>query len=57
MRNTIIYLIGHYAVGKLTIARAIAAAADARIFDNHLANNVIFSLSRGTRGPMVRSSG
>lgn len=46
MQNTIIYLIGHYAVGKLTIARAIEAATDARLFDNHLANNVIFSLVR-----------
>ena len=46
MNNTIIYLIGHYGVGKLTIARAICAAADARLFDNHLANNVIFSLIR-----------
>ncbi len=46
MRNTIIYLIGHYAVGKLTIARAIEATAGARLFDNHLANNVIFSLLR-----------
>ena len=44
--NTIIYLIGHYAVGKLTVARAIADATDARLFDNHLANNVIFSLIR-----------
>lgn len=46
MKNTIIYLIGHYGVGKLTIARAICAATDARLFDNHLANNVIFSLIR-----------
>ena len=46
MHNTIIYLIGHYGVGKLTIARAICAATDARLFDNHLANNVIFSLIR-----------
>jgi hypothetical protein len=46
MNNTIIYLIGHYGVGKLTIARAICAATDARLFDNHLANNVIFSLIR-----------
>jgi hypothetical protein len=46
MKNTIIYLIGHYGVGKLTIARAIEAAAGARLFDNHLANNVIFSLIR-----------
>ncbi|OIS95115.1 hypothetical protein [Brucella cytisi] len=44
MKNTIIYLIGHYAVGKLTVARAIVDATNARLFDNHLANNVIFSL-------------
>lgn len=46
MNNTIIYLIGHYGVGKLTIARQICAMTDARLFDNHLANNVIFSLVR-----------
>lgn len=46
MNNTIIYLIGHYGVGKLTIARAICAATDARLFDNHLVNNVVFSLIR-----------
>jgi len=46
MRNTIIYLIGHYGVGKLTVAKAICTVADARLFDNHLANNVIFSLIR-----------
>ena len=46
MKNTIIYLIGHYGVGKLTIARQICAATDARLFDNHLINNVIFSLIR-----------
>ncbi|KKB12069.1 hypothetical protein VE25_09240 [Devosia geojensis] len=46
MNGTIIYLIGHYGVGKLTIARQICAMTDARLFDNHLANNVIFSLIR-----------
>lgn len=46
MKNTIIYLIGHYGVGKLTIAREICTKTDARLFDNHLANNVIFSLIR-----------
>lgn len=46
MNNTIIYLIGHCGVGKLTIARAIAEATRARVFDNHLANNVVFSLIR-----------
>jgi len=46
MINTIVYLIGHYGVGKLTIARHICGATGARLFDNHLANNVIFSLIR-----------
>lgn len=46
MQNTIIYLLGHYGVGKLTIGRAIIEATGARLFDNHLANNVIFSLIR-----------
>ncbi|WP_240232386.1 hypothetical protein [Devosia lacusdianchii] len=51
MNNTIIYLIGHYGVGKLTIARELCAITDARLFDNHLVNNVIFSLIR-TDGKM-----
>lgn len=46
MKNTIIYLIGHYGVGKLTIARQLCAQTGARLFDNHLVNNVIFSLVR-----------
>jgi hypothetical protein len=46
MKNTIVYLIGHYGVGKLTVAREICAQSGARLFDNHLANNVIFSLIR-----------
>lgn len=53
MRNTIIYLIGHYGVGKLTIAKAIAAETGARLFDNHLANNVIFSLIREDGGSPI----
>ncbi|WEJ32569.1 hypothetical protein [Devosia sp. SD17-2] len=46
MNNTIIYLIGHYGVGKLTIAKEICAITEARLFDNHLANNIVFSLIR-----------
>lgn len=46
MNGTIIYLLGHYGVGKLTIAKAICAQTGARLFDNHLVNNVIFSLIR-----------
>ncbi|MEO5804987.1 hypothetical protein [Devosia sp.] len=44
MNNTIIYLLGHYGVGKLTTAKAIVAATSARLLDNHLINNVVFSL-------------
>jgi hypothetical protein len=44
VNNTIIYLLGHYGVGKLTVAKAICAATGARLFDNHLINNVVFSL-------------
>lgn len=44
MNNTIVYLLGHYAVGKLTIARALCALTGARLVDNHLINNVVFSL-------------
>jgi hypothetical protein len=44
MNGTIIYLLGHPGVGKYTIAKAICAASGARLFDNHLINNVVFSL-------------
>jgi hypothetical protein len=47
MNGTIVYLIGHYGVGKYTIAKALCAASGARLFDNHLVNNVVFSLIRG----------
>lgn len=46
MNNTIVYLIGHYGVGKLTVAKALCAATGARLLDNHLINNVVFSLIR-----------
>lgn len=46
MENTFIYLLGHYGVGKLTTAEAICAKTGAVLFDNHLVNNVIFSLVR-----------
>jgi HEAT repeat protein len=44
--NTIFYLLGYPGVGKLTVARAICADTGARLFDNHLVNNVVFSLIR-----------
>lgn len=44
--NAIIYLIGHPGVGKLTVARALCALSGAMLVDNHLINNVIFSVVR-----------
>jgi shikimate kinase len=46
LNNTIIYLIGIPAVGKYTTAKAIAHRTGAKVVDNHLINNPIFSLSR-----------
>lgn len=46
MDNAIVYLLGHYGVGKLTVARALCALTGARLVDNHLMNNVVFSLIR-----------
>jgi len=44
MQNTIIYLIGYPGVGKLTIAKALCELTGARLVDNHMANNPIFSI-------------
>jgi predicted kinase len=46
MQNTIIYLFGFPGRGKYTIAREIEAQTGARVIDNHLINNPIFSLVR-----------
>ena len=46
LKNTIIYLIGIPGVGKYTTAKAIARITGAKIVDNHLINNPIFSLTR-----------
>lgn len=39
-----VYLIGFPGVGKLTVAKELAAKMNARIIDNHLINNPIFQL-------------
>lgn len=44
LKNTIIYLIGIPAVGKFTTAAAIARQTGAKLVDNHLINNPIFSV-------------
>ena len=44
LRKTIIYLIGVPAVGKYTTAKAIARASGARVVDNQLINNPIFTI-------------
>jgi hypothetical protein len=45
LRNTIIYFIGIPAVGKYTTARAVARRTGAKLVDNHLINNPIFSVA------------
>jgi hypothetical protein len=45
LKNTIIYLIGIPAVGKFTTASAIARRTGAKLVDNHLINNPIFSVA------------
>jgi hypothetical protein len=44
VNGAFIYLIGFAGCGKLTIAQAIQARCDCILVDNHLVNNVIFSL-------------
>jgi shikimate kinase len=44
MNGALIYLIGFAGCGKLTIAKAIQKKIDCILVDNHLINNVIFSL-------------
>ena len=46
LANTFIYLMGVAGVGKLTVAKAIAAKTGARVVDNHLINNPVFSVVR-----------
>ncbi|MDO8360191.1 MAG: hypothetical protein Q7T08_09130 [Devosia sp.] len=46
MDSLVVYLIGPYGVGKLTVAKALCALTGARLVDNHLINNVVFSLIR-----------
>jgi hypothetical protein len=44
VNGAFIYLIGFAGCGKLTIAQAIQMRCDCILVDNHLVNNVIFSL-------------
>jgi hypothetical protein len=44
MQNTIIYLIGFAGTGKYTIAKEIYKLTGAKLVDNHLINNPVFSL-------------
>jgi dephospho-CoA kinase len=44
LTNTIIYLFGFAGSGKYTIAKELAALSGAKLVDNHLINNPIFSV-------------
>jgi DUF438 domain-containing protein len=44
MKNTVIYLIGFPGTGKYTIAQQLSAMSGAKLIDNHLINNPIFSV-------------
>lgn len=44
LNNVFIHLVGFGGVGKYTIAKELATATGARIVDNHLINNPIFSV-------------
>ena len=44
LRNSIIYLIGVPAVGKYTVAGEIRRLTGAKVVDNHLINNPVFSV-------------
>ena len=44
MQSTIVYLIGFAGTGKHTIALEICRLTGARLVDNHLINNPVFSL-------------
>ena len=44
MDNTLVYLIGHQGVGKLTVARSLCKLTGASLVDNHLIANVVFGV-------------
>jgi hypothetical protein len=44
MQNTIVYLLGFAGTGKYTIAQELSRRTGARLVDNHLINNPVFSL-------------
>jgi hypothetical protein len=52
MKNAVVYLIGFPGSGKLTIARALAAARPCTVVDNHRVNHVVLDLL----DPDVRST-
>lgn len=53
IKNTLIYLIGFPATGKLTIAKSIVRKAGATLIDNHLINNPIFQIVRKSGGEAI----
>ena len=45
MKKVLIHLIAYPAVGKFTVAKELAPLADGLLIDNHLINNVFFSVT------------
>ncbi len=45
MKKVLIHLIGYPAVGKLTVAKELVPACGGLLIDNHLINNVFFSVT------------
>ncbi len=56
IKNTLIYLTGYPASGKLTIAKKICEITDAFLVDNHTINNPIFQLVRKTGKEKLNSN-
>lgn len=53
IQNTIIYLIGYPAAGKLSVAKKLSELTQARLIDNHTINNPIFQIVRSNDGHVV----
>ena len=56
MQKTIVYLIGYAGTGKYTIAKELGRLTGAILVDNHLINNLVFSVGGADRTRPVPAS-